>query len=358
MRLTASSLIILPALILTYMMASAATVRGIETAPCASGETLGKRVASTGGTPGASGSTRANKEGQVSTLYAPAWSPDGLRLTFEAKIGDKWVLMVMRADGAGLRQLTEARYTSHSSSWSPDGTRIIFTSDRDGNTDLYHMNPDGSNVRRLTSDAAKEASPRYSPDGRFIAYKINRDGRNEVYVMKSDGSQPTRVTPDTLDIVARIAWSPDGKISFFAVERKQAGAGVGGGEGAPTLLWTVKPDGSGLTRIGATPARDYNPSWSPDGRTIAFDAHRDGAWESADGGWEIWVKNSDGSGRRRLTDNSINDWGPAWSPDGSLIAYCSGINDKYEIWVMRADGSASKRLTHLVYGEFPPGQKR
>lgn len=295
------------------------------------------------------------KEGSIVTLYAPAWSPDGRHLTFDAKIQDKWVLMIIRADGTGARQFTEPRYNSYSSSWSSDGKLILFVSDRDGTTDLYRMRADGSDIIRLTNDSAKEASPKWSPDGRQIAYLTNRDNRNEVYVMKSDGAQPTRVTKDILDIAGRMAWTPGGKISFFATEKGKRNAD---GEGSPALLWTVWPSGNGLTSIGDTPAREYNPSWSPDGRRVAFDGHRDGRWESADGGWEIWVKNSDGSGRRRLTNNSVNDWGPVWSPDGSLIAYCSGINNKYEIWVMRADGSATKRLTYLVYPDITPGEKR
>jgi Tol biopolymer transport system component len=107
-----------------------------------------------------------------------------------------------------------------------------------------------------------------------------------------------------------------------------------------------------LTR---TPAREFNPSWSRDGR-IAFDAHESGQWESDDGGWEIWSRKSDGTDRRRLTKNRVNDWGPAYSPDGARIAYCSGMNDRYEIWVMESDGGRPRRLTRLVYEGPAPGE--
>jgi Tol biopolymer transport system component len=58
-----------------------------------------------------------------------------------------------------------------------------------------------------------------------------------------------------------------------------------------------------------------------------------------------------------LTENAVNDWAPAWSPDGSRIAFCSGMNNRYEIWVMDADGSNARRVTRLVYDGPAPGER-
>ena len=91
--------------------------------------------------------------------------------------------------------------------------------------------------------------------------------------------------------------------------------------------------------------REFNPTYSADGTMIAFDAHRDGAWESADGGWEIWVMNADGSGRRMITSNSVNDWGPSWFRDGRRIVFLSGVNNVYDIYTVNVDGSGLQRLT-------------
>jgi TolB protein len=86
---------------------------------------------------------------------------------------------------------------------------------------------------------------------------------------------------------------------------------------------------------------NVDPSWSPDGRRIAF----------AKGGSEIYTMNVDGTGLTRLTDNPGHDNRPTWSPDGSRIAFASQRNgDDYQIYVMNADGTGLARLT------FGPGQ--
>ena len=87
-----------------------------------------------------------------------------------------------------------------------------------------------------------------------------------------------------------------------------------------------------MTRLTNHSARDFAPAWSPDGTRIAFTSYRDG-------NHEIYVMDADGRNVIRLTNNS--GWSPAWSPDGARIAFVSlgeGIFD-FGIYVMNADGS-------------------
>ena len=101
----------------------------------------------------------------------------------------------------------------------------------------------------------------------------------------------------------------------------------------------VNVDGSGITRLTNNSNRDESPSFSPDGRRVAFVSDRDG-------NDEIYAMDADGLGVSRLTDNPSRDSDPSWSPDGRRIAFVSNRDGNDEIYVMNADGSGKIRLTY------------
>jgi TolB protein len=170
--------------------------------------------------------------------------------------------------------------------------------------------------------------PAWSPDGRKIAYVSRRDQNSwDLYVVDADGSGPRKLTSVAS---ASTAWSPDGRKIAFQGARLPRREPQEVGPGRPSGLFHINADGSGrqmLARPGA------HPTWSPDGRKIAFL-----------GGGEIYVVNADGSGRRRLTQRGGP---PTWSPDGRKIAFLSPTCDHgcYHVYVVNADGSGERRLT-------------
>src|SRR6266568_2532565 len=103
-------------------------------------------------------------------------------------------------------------------------------------------------------------------------------------------------------------------------------------------LLMINPDGSGRTYVPHT--GDANsPAWSPDGTKIAFQGENGGDYD-------IYVVNADGSKRTELTFSSAFDGDPAWSPDGTQIAFECARDGNKEIYVMNADGSGQTRLTN------------
>jgi Tol biopolymer transport system component len=123
------------------------------------------------------------------------------------------------------------------------------------------------------------------------------------------------------------SWSPDGRQIAFTSFRH------GNGE-----IYVMRADGSAKRRLTTNTAHDDHAQWSPDGTRIAFASTRDG-------NYEIYVMNADGSATRRLTNDPQSDYAPTWSPDGQRIGWRTNRDGNGEIYSMRADGTEARRLT-------------
>ena len=250
-------------------------------------------------------------------------------------------IYVINVDGTGLLRLTDHAGVDADPAWSPDGKQIVFVSDRGGSgADLYTMDADGSNVVRRTEQGSTTA-PSWSPDGKTIAFSSLRGGQYGIYVTAVDGdwANPTRVGYDR-GWNAHPAWSPDGhRIAFVSDWR------------AFDFLFDVyvmNADGSQITTLleGAFFYADgqvyyFQPSWSPDGEKIAAVAcshTRDNCHPDS----SIVIVNADGSGRTTLVETG-GFARPAWSSDGSRIAYSAQACRECtaELRYMNVDGTGS-----------------
>ena len=132
----------------------------------------------------------------------------------------KVYVVVMNADGGGLRRLTRTA-ADRAPTWSPDGRMIALESYRDGNPEIYLMNADGSGQRNLTRNPGYDSDPEWSPDGKKIAFTTKREGNFEIYVMNADGSGQRNLTRNP------------GPIATPLVARAEARKLKGGGPSAP-----------------------------------------------------------------------------------------------------------------------------
>lgn len=246
------------------------------------------------------------------------------RITYSYE-GDVYV---MNADGSAVTRLTNDPEMDFDSVWSPDGAQIAFRSHRDGNEEVYVMNADGSDQRNLSNSPGGDYSPAWSPDGERIAFMSDRNNRigNSLFVMNADGTDPVQIT-DIAGINEYPSWSPDGqRLVFNCTFGKQLSSGEGDFE-----ICVVNADGTDLSQLTDTDGTNKFPAWSPDGTYIAFESTR-GGWPTLPdyvplgydkhnyGDEEIYLMTTDGSDQVNLTQNPREaDTFAAWSRDGLLV---------------------------------------
>lgn len=263
--------------------------------------------------------------------------------------------------------------------WSPDGATIAFARQnlQDETLAIWLVNRDGSGLRRLTPDAPiTESGPTWSPDGARIAFSTHDyDERRDrvtasLVSVRADGSDRQVVHSETgraIVFFADPAWSPKGDQILFT--RHVFGDDFFEDSPAPELLATPAAPGGGARRLVAG-AEDGE--WSPSGDRIAFTSRheRDSGLrrctQFCDGAGEIYAANADGSGRVRLTTSRAHDREPSWSGDGRWIAFASDRNTAQaaqeesppELYSMRPDGSCVTWLTNGTAHSETPGFER
>jgi dipeptidyl aminopeptidase/acylaminoacyl peptidase len=199
---------------------------------------------------------------------------DGKRLGIShhsADDKDESVVYVLPAKGGTPKRVT-GKAPSYLHGWSPDGRFLVYTGGRDGNYDIYKIPVEGGDEVRLTEAPALDDGPEYSPDGRFIYFNSARTGAMRVWRMRPDGSGQEPVTDGTFhDWFPHV--SPDGSRIVFLSFQKDVAADDHPFY-KPVYVRMMPADGSAPPRVVAYVYGGQGtinvPSWSPDGRRIAF----------------------------------------------------------------------------------------
>jgi TolB protein len=230
-------------------------------------------------------------------------------------------IVTINPDGSGQQRITTppAGYFDLYPDWSADGSRIAFKREGGPLAGLYTVASGGGPVTQVTTDPT-DIEPAWSPTGTRIVFVSNNPnglGR-DLYLVNADGTGRSRIT-NLQSNLGEPDWSIDNRI---------VGREVG------DQLFIVNPDGSGLHYLPGSGR--IQPDWGPDATRIVY-------WDGSPGG--ISTINDDGSGQAVVTTNPGHSY-PAWSPDGSTIAYLwdSGSSQTTGIYTVNTDGTGATRI--------------
>ncbi|PYQ26939.1 MAG: hypothetical protein DMF56_22460 [Acidobacteria bacterium] len=323
----------------------------------------------------------------IENAFNPSWSPDGTQVAFDASWSGPRRIWICDARGRNAQQLTsdESEATGHvRPRWSPDGAKIVFQNIEVTKSDVRIADVRTRELKWVTDDFVTDVHPVWSFDGGSIICSSYRGGginlwripididgtpagpmqqitagpghdvdvdtpRSEnrlVFAILKQNAELWRLPVDAMtgaasgapeQVVAgsrentRGAWSPltqnnDERIAF------------GSDRTGEMNLWLLSLRDGKTRRLTSGVGGDYQPNWSPDGRSLVFFS---GRAETID----IWRFDFDGETLTRLTRGQGININPFFSPDGKQIAFMSDRDGRLEVFVMSANGSNVKQLT-------------
>lgn len=224
--------------------------------------------------------------------------------------------------------------------------QYVLVSAKGGNADLVLVDTADATgqPKNLTNHPARDCYPAWSPDGKLIAFASDRDNAANIYVMDASGKNDRQVTGEK---------SPAGRCYCPSFSADGKTICYGRLENGKSTVHTVRIDGTDDRTI-VTDA--WDPAWSPDGSRIAF-AKQVGKTQ------RLCVCDPDGGHVTELrdADNPLGFTMPAWSPDGARIAYSDAVNGALELFLINADGTGRRQLTWAqfvnVYPAWAPDGK-
>ncbi|AFX99875.1 PD40 domain-containing protein [Bdellovibrio bacteriovorus] len=262
--------------------------------------------------------------------------------------GQSKEIFTMDWDGANMEQVSSHRSISISPAWSPDGKKIAYTSyvKRVGakfrNADMLLLDLTTGKRSLISYRQGINSGASFSADGKHIYLTISQGNSPDIYKMGLDGTLVGKITngpAGALNVEPTV--SPQGLLSFSSDRA-----------GRP-MIYTADAAGNNVKRITFAGVFNSSPSWSPDGKKIAFAGQ-------SDNNFDIFVMNADGTGMIRLTSakkpngRMASNEDPSFSPDGRFVMYTSNRTGKNQIYISTVDGTEERRVTNDNNNYYKP----
>lgn len=247
----------------------------------------------------------------------PSWSPHGQRIAYWGLRGAGGQRDIWTIDAKGKEQpvsVTDDRATDWNPFWSPDGNYLYFVSDRGGTMNLWRVSIDETSgeVRTqpesITTPSVWSDGFSISSNGSIVFSAL--DQRSLFQKVQFNAEQlifqgELQTVFTSGDTLAFLRISPDGKFLTYGSWWPQGDISI------------LPSDGSDRRKLTDDPQKDRYPNWTPDGKDIIFMSDRSGRYE-------FWMIHPDGSGLRKVTETTDSNWRPVFSPDGHYLSSFNG----------------------------------
>lgn len=242
-------------------------------------------------------------------------------IVFESnRDGNAEIYALNVANGRQVR-LTQNVASDSTPALSPDGSLVAFASNRRGNWDIFVLDIRTQAIRRLSRSSSPEFAPSWSPGGDLLAWESFTEAGSQIVLGDRFGKRQRSTSLSGENFAP--TWSPTGQVAFVHGENGSFRIVVADVDGLDVLPPTTLTDGPG----------DFEPAWSRDGSFLAF-IRRDSR-----GRYDLWVRDLARAGEKRVTSNSAVETTPVFSPDDSDILYAVGSGRVWRIglrpWIVR-----------------------
>jgi eukaryotic-like serine/threonine-protein kinase len=262
----------------------------------------------------------------ISSRERAAWLPWAIAMVALLAVGAmsfmRSVAPESAAQWASFTRISESTGEETSPSLSPDGGTIAYAARVSGSWGLYSQRVGGRNASPIVNDLQRdEGGPAFSPDGSLIAFhESDEDGG--IFVAGATGESVRRLS----DLGFEPSWSPDGKqIAFTTEEIIDPASRLG-----DSALYVIDAAGGAMRKVVEGDAAQS--SWSPSGERIVY-------WSTTGGQRDIYTVAAAGGTAVPLTQDPALDWSPVWSPDGGFVYFSSDRGGAMNLWRMAVDQS-------------------